>query len=169
MKFPSGSPSQGEEMDHSMGRRAMRTEVTALPPAAIAGPPNHSGAFLDLGRGGVRCADQRPDVTEVGLRRSAIPSSATKRCCSQALSLVRGVSQALSLACGVLLCSFLFFVQHGQHSTLCCEPHAGRRRLSHASMLFQVLSSFSPGRNDRPAHYLPASRLYLVMGEGIYF
>lgn len=159
VKFPSGSPSQGEEMDHSMGRRAMRTEVTALPPAAIAGPPNHSGAFLDLGRGGVRCADQRPDVTEVGLRRSAIPSSATKRCCSQALSLV----------CGVLLCLLLFFVQHGQHSTVCCEPHAGRRRLSHASMFFQVLSSFSPGRNDRPAHYLPASRLYLVMGEGIYF
>lgn len=139
MKFPSGSPSQGEEMDHSMGRRAMRTEVTALPPAAIAGPPNHSGAFLDLGRGGVRCADQRPDVTEVGLRRSAIPSSATKRCCSQALSLVRGVSQALSLACGVLLCSFLFLC-----STDSIQRSAvSRMRVGDGSLTPRCFSKFS--------------------------
>lgn len=129
MKFPSGSPSQGEEMDHSMGRRAMRTEVTALPPAAIAGPPNHSGAFLDLGHGGVRCADQRPDVTEVGLRRSAIPSSATKRCCSQALSLV----------CGVLLCSFLFLCSTDsiRHSAL------SRKRVGDGSLTPQCFSKFS--------------------------
>lgn len=129
VKFPSGSPSQGEEMDHSMGRRAMRTEVTALPPAAIAGPPNHSGAFLDPGRGGVRCADQRPDVTEVGLRRSAIPSSATKRCCSQ----------ALSLACGVLLCSFLFLCSTDsiRHSAV------SRMRVGDGSLTPQCFSKFS--------------------------
>lgn len=129
VKFPSGSPSQGEEMDHSMGRRAMRTEVTALPPAAIAGPPNHSGAFLDLGRGGVRCADQRPDVTEVGLRRSAIPSSATKRCCSQALSLV----------CGVLLCLLLFLCSTDsiRHSAV------SRMRVGDGSLTPQCFSKFS--------------------------
>lgn len=129
VKFPSGSPSQGKEMDHSMGRRAMRTEVTALPPAAIAGPPNHSGAFLDLGRGGVRCANQRPDVTEVGLRRSAIPSSATKRCCSQALSLV----------CGVLLCflCFLCSTDSIRHSAV------SRMRVGDGSLTPQCFSKFS--------------------------
>lgn len=129
VKFPSGSPSQGEEMDHSMGRRAMRTEVTALPPAAIAGPPDHSRAFLDPGRGGVRCADQRPDVTEVGLRRSAIPSSATKRCCSQALSLV----------CGVLLCLLLFLCSTDsiRHSAV------SRMRVGDGSLTPQCFSKFS--------------------------
>lgn len=136
VKFPSGSPSQGEEMDHSMGRRAMRTEVTALPPAAIAGPPNHSGAFLDPRRGGVRCADQRPNVTEVGLWRSAIPSSATKRCCSQALSLV----------CGVLLCLLLFLCSTDsiRHSAV------SRMQVGDGSLTPQCFSKFSlpfpPGR-----------------------